>query len=76
MKDIVDLIVRMALENRSWGYTRIKGALGIVSPQRTSWTVEVLTLRGLVTHYLLFFIDIATRSVHIAGTTTNPILHG
>ena len=31
-----------------------------------------MTLRGLVTHYLLFFIDIATRSVHIAGTTTNP----
>lgn len=24
---IVDLILRMALENRSWGYTRIRGAL-------------------------------------------------
>ena len=112
MKDIVDLIVRMALENRSWGYTRIKGALANLghqvgrgtianilrehgiepAPERdkhTSWctflkahwdciaatdflTVEVLTLRGLVTHYLLFFIDIAARSVHIAGTTTNP----
>jgi len=27
------------------------------------FTVEVWTLTGLVTHYLLFFIDIATRSV-------------
>jgi len=35
-------------------------------------TVEVFTLTGLVTHHVLFFIDIATRSVHIAGITTNP----
>ena len=27
MKTIVDLVLRMALENRSWGYTRIRGAL-------------------------------------------------
>jgi putative transposase len=112
MKEIVDLILRMALENPSWGYTRIMGALANLghrigrgtianvlkehgidpAPERdkhTSWstflkahwdclsatdflTVEVLTLTGLVTHYLLFFIDIATRSVHIAGITTNP----
>jgi putative transposase len=112
MKDIVDLILRMAQDNPSWGYTRIKGALANLghevgrgtianilkehgiepAPERdkhTSWssflrahwdclcatdflTVEVFTLTGLVTHYVLFFIDIATRSVHIAGTTTNP----
>ena len=112
MKDIVNLIVRMALDNPSWGYTRIKGALANLghqigrgtianilkehgiepAPERekhTSWstflkahwdclaatdffTVEVWTLTGLVTHYVLFFIDIATRSVHIAGITTNP----
>lgn len=28
MKTITDLILRMALENPSWGYTRIRGALG------------------------------------------------
>ena len=112
MKDIVHLILRMAVDNPSWGYTRIKGALANVghqvgrgtianilkehgiepAPERdkhTSWstflkahweclsatdflTVEVLTLAGLVTHYLLFFIDISSRSVYIAGVTTNP----
>jgi putative transposase len=111
-QDIVDLIVRMALENPSWGYTRIKGALSNLghqagrgtianilkergiepAPERnrhTSWstfleahwdclaatdflTVEVWTLRGLVTYYVLFFMDMATRSVHIAGITPNP----
>ena len=102
----------MAGENRSWGYTRIQGALanlghrvarGTVAnilkahgidpaPRRgktSSWetflkahwevlaatdffTVEVWTLQGLVTHYVLFFIDLATRSVHIAGITPDP----
>jgi putative transposase len=112
METIADLIVRMALENPSWGYTRIRGALanlghevgrgtianilkenGIVpTPERskqTRWlaflkahwecliatdflSVEVCTLKGLVTVYVLFFIDIASRSVHIAGVTVHP----
>jgi putative transposase len=33
---------------------------------------EVWTVRGLARHFTLFFVDIATRRVHIAGTTTNP----
>lgn len=112
MKTIADLILRMALENPSWGYTRIRGALANLgyeigrgtiasilkengiepAPERgkhTRWstflkahwecltatdflTVEVCTLKGLVTHYILFVIDIASRSVHIAGVTPHP----
>ncbi len=112
MKTIVDLILRMALENRSWGYTRISGALANLghqvgrgtianilrehgiepAPERdrhTRWStflkahweclsatdflsVEVYTIKGLITYYILFFIDIGTRSVHIAGITPHP----
>jgi transposase InsO family protein len=112
VKTILDLILRMALENRSWGYTRIRGALANLghqvgrgtianilrehgiepAPERdrhTRWStflkahwecltatdflsVEVYTIKGLVTYYVLFFIDIASRSVHIAGITPHP----
>jgi transposase InsO family protein len=37
------------------------------------FTTEVWTARGLVTHYTLVVIDVATRRVQIAGTTTNPV---
>jgi putative transposase len=109
---IVQLIIRMALENRSWGYTRIQCALANLghdvgrgtiasvlsehgidpAPERgkhTPWstflkahweniaatdffTVEVFTLRGLVTHYVLFILDLASRTVKIAGITPHP----
>ena len=109
---IVQLIIRMAQENRSWGYTRIQGALANLghdvsrgtianvlaehgidpAPERgkrTSWstflkahwdsiaatdffTVEVLTLRGLVTYYVLFVLDLSSRKVKIAGITSRP----
>lgn len=36
------------------------------------FTVEVLTLRGLVTYYVLFFIRLGSRKVHIAGITHSP----
>ena len=36
------------------------------------FTVEVFTQYGLVTFYILFFIQIGSRKVHIAGVTTNP----
>ena len=35
-------------------------------------TVEVWRLRGLMTYYVLFFIELRTRAVRIAGITTSP----
>ena len=110
MREIRELIVRMAEENASWGYARIQGQLkhlnhrvarstiakvlkehGIrPSPERPmSWrtfvrshahlivaadffTTEVWTVRGLVRYFTLFVIDVATRRIHIAGTTESP----
>jgi len=106
------LIIRIARENRSWGYDRIVGALanlgvtvsdqtvgnvlkrhGIApAPERkttTTWTefirthmdvlvatdfftTEVWTLGGLVTYYVLFFIPLSSRQVHVAGVTPHP----
>jgi putative transposase len=111
-KAIEELIVRMAGENRSWGYDKIVGALANLghevsdqtvgnvlrrhglppAPERkrtTTWatfirthlavlagtdffTVEILTLRGLVTYYVLFFIHLESRKVDIAGITVHP----
>ena len=36
------------------------------------FTVEVLTWRGLVTYYVLFFIHLDSRRVSIAGITDHP----
>ena len=36
------------------------------------FTVEVLTWRGLVTYYVLFFLHLETRRVTLAGITTHP----
>jgi putative transposase len=36
------------------------------------FSVEVLTLRGLVTYYVLFFIRLESRRVEIAGSTQHP----
>jgi transposase InsO family protein len=106
------LVVRMARENRSWGYDRIVGALANLgytlsdqtvgnilkrhglppAPERkttTTWkefirthldvlvatdffTAEVWMLGGLVTYYVLFFIWLSTREVHVAGVTPHP----
>jgi putative transposase len=36
------------------------------------FTVEVLTWRGLVTYYVLFFLHLETRRVSLAGVTRHP----
>ena len=36
------------------------------------FTVEVLTLHGLVTYYVLFFIHLESRRVEVAGITPHP----
>jgi hypothetical protein len=110
LAEIQRLVVRMAGENPTWGYTRIQGALKNVGhrvgrstiarilkahglppvPERpTSWqtflrahwgaiagadffTTEVWTWRGLVTYYTVFVIDLASRRVHIVGSTPHP----
>jgi putative transposase len=104
--DIEQLIVRMATDNTSWGYTRIQGALinlnikvgrgtirrilkdHLIQPapsrgRRIPWstlkahwrglaasdffTVEVWSLKGLVTFYVLFVLDLSTRQVTLGG---------
>jgi putative transposase len=111
-QELEALVMRMARENRSWGYDRIVGALANLghtisdqtvgnilkrhgippAPERkttTTWTefirthmdvlvatdfftAEVWTLGGLVTYYVLFFIHLGSRKVHIAGMTPHP----
>ena len=111
-QEIVELVLRFARENPSWGYDRIQGALANLghevsdqtvgnilkehgiepAPDRkrqTTWktfikshwdvlasidftTIEVWTKGGLVTYYLLFVMELATRRVHFAGCTPNP----
>jgi transposase InsO family protein len=111
-KELEDWVVKMATENRSWGYDRIAGALAELgydisdqtignilkrrglppAPERkktTTWkefirshmevlwatdffSTEVWTLGGLVTYYVLFFIKLDTREVHLAGITAHP----
>jgi transposase InsO family protein len=110
--DIAALVVRMATESPTWGYTRIRGGLKRVghnvgrntikailknhgiepAPERgakTSWktflaahwdglaaadffTVEVLTLHGLVRYVVFFVMQLKARLVQIAGITAAP----
>ena len=106
-QEIEALVVRLAEENREWGYRRLPGALshlghklvrstiasilerhGLESaPERhwkTTWkefltrhweliaaadffTIEVWTPKGLQRFIILFFLELSTRNVEIAG---------
>ena len=63
--------IKPAPERPSSWRTFIKSHADVIAAA-DFFTTEVWTPRGLVTHYTLFVIDIATRAVHIAGTTKNP----
>jgi putative transposase len=105
------LVVRMAEENRTWGYRRIQGAMSNLGhklarstiaeilhrhgiepaserSRKTTWkellaqhwelivaadffTVEVWTARGMKRFLVLFFIDLFTRRVEIAGIASS-----
>jgi putative transposase len=106
--EVQQLIIRLARENRRWGYQRIKGELqrlgervsatairttlrrhGLDPAPRqtaTTWraflrrqaagivacdffTADTIWLRPL---YVLFFIELDTRRVHLAGVTAHP----
>src|SRR5918992_1892426 len=110
LAEIRRLVVRMATENPSWGYTRIQGALrnlghrvarstiakilkhqGIPPSRerpmtwrtflRAHWhalvaadffTTEVWTVRGLVTYYTVFVIELHSRRVQVLDSTPAP----
>src|SRR5262245_49514049 len=105
--EVENLVVRMAQDNRDWGYRRILGAISNLghnlargtianilkkhgiepAPERlrrTTWkefltrhwelivaadffTVEVWTRRGLQRYIVLFFIELSTRRIEVAG---------
>jgi putative transposase len=74
MEIITDLVVRMARENRGWGYTRIQFLKAHWNGLAAAdfFTVEVWGPRGLVTFYVFFVIELATRRIEIAGITPSP----
>ena len=111
-EELAALVVRMATENGSWGYTRIQGAMANLghrlgrgtirsilkahgiepAPDRgrtMSWPAVLegamedsrgirlllrggVELTGLVTYYVPFVMELATRRVCIAGITRYP----
>ena len=63
--------IRPAPERRSSWRSFLQSHWGAVAAT-DFFTVEVWTPKGLVTHYVLFVIDLATRRVGFAGLTRSP----
>ena len=112
LAEVQALILRMARENREWGYRRIQGALANLGydyarstvanilkkngiepaperSRRTTWkeflrrhwdqivatdffTIEVWTAKGLQRLVVLFFLELSTRRVEVAGVAATP----
>src|SRR5215831_6446583 len=54
------------------GYALTHAPLVVVAAAHDFFTVEVLTWRGLVTYYVLFFIKVTNRRVSLGGITRHP----
>jgi len=63
--------IRPAPERPSSWRTFLKSHADVIAAA-DFFTTEVWTARGLVTYYTLFVMNIASRTVEIAGTTTDP----
>jgi putative transposase len=107
-RELRELVLRLAAENRTWGHRRVQGELARLgyriaastvwkilhragvdpAPRRTgpTWqqfltaqaqtilacdffTVDTVLLKRI---YVLFFIELATRQVHVVGVTAHP----
>jgi transposase InsO family protein len=66
--DIVALVVRLARENRRWGYLRIVGECA-----KLGVTVSATSVRNILPRlYVLFFVELDRRQVWLAGVTAHP----
>ncbi len=63
--------IKPAPDRRSSWKTFLKAHWGQIAAT-DFFTTEVWTVGGLRTYYVLFFVELKTRRVHVAGLTTNP----
>jgi hypothetical protein len=53
-------------------FQQLKEFRGHLAIWNYQFTAEVWTLGGLVTYYVLFFLHLGSRKVHVAGVTPHP----
>ena len=73
-EELVELILRLAGDNPSWGCTRIQGEMRLRAqastiPAADFFQIETVTLKRL---YVSFVLELGTRRVHILGVTEHP----